>query len=100
MAFVFLIFENLMPVIHLIIRGKVQGVFFRATAKEVADELDIKGWVKNTVEGNVEVTAEGSEAQLRKFIAWAHKGPARAVVTDVIVSTKGDESFEKFKVIR
>jgi acylphosphatase len=100
MAFVFIIFENLMPVVHLIIKGKVQGVFFRATAKNVADELGIKGWVKNTVEGDVEAMASGSQEQLGKFIAWCHKGPDRAAVTDVIVLEKEEQPFETFKIVR
>ena len=41
-----------MPTVHLLISGKVQGVFFRATAKDVADEIGITGWVKNTDEGD------------------------------------------------
>jgi acylphosphatase len=76
-----------MPTVHLVIKGKVQGVFYRATAKDVADELEIKGWVKNTNEGNVEITASGTEQQLEHFINWCKKGPARAVVAeDLLIS--------------
>jgi acylphosphatase len=50
---VLIIFENYMPTVHLLVKGKVQGVFFRATAKDVADKMGVKGWVRNTEEGNV-----------------------------------------------
>lgn len=72
-----------MPVIHLLIKGKVQGVFYRASTKEEADRLHLTGWVKNTREGHVEVLASGPEEDLRLFVEWCKKGPERAVVSEV-----------------
>ena len=89
-----------MPAVHLIIKGKVQGVFFRATAKDVADEIGITGWVRNTMDGNVEIVASGNKEQLDRFIEWCRQGPPKAVVTDVILSPKTDESFERFRIAR
>jgi acylphosphatase len=89
-----------MPTVHLIIKGRVQGVYFRATAKDVADEFGVTGWVKNTEEGNVEITASGTEDQLRRFIAWSKSGPPRAMVTDVVIADKKEEKFESFRIIR
>lgn len=89
-----------MPTVHLTIKGKVQGVFFRATAKEVAGEIGVKGWVKNTEEGDVEAVASGSEEQLQQFIKWCQKGPSKAVVTTVQVERIEEKEFEAFKVIR
>lgn len=89
-----------MPSVHILIKGKVQGVFFRATAKDKADELGIKGWVKNTKGGDVEVAANGSDVQLKKFIEWCKRGPARAKVTDVIVTSSFTIDSEEFKVLR
>jgi len=89
-----------MPTVHLIIIGKVQGVFYRATAKDVADEMQLKGWVKNTDEGNVEIIATGEEDQLQRFISWCKKGPVRAVVTEVVVTKIPEEQFEKFKIVK
>jgi len=89
-----------MPTVHLIIRGKVQGVFYRATAKEVADEMELTGWVKNTIEGNVEMVVTGSSGQLQKFIQWCKMGPANAIVTDVVVNDIKEESFQSFQIIR
>lgn len=89
-----------MPTIHLIVSGKVQGVFFRASAKDVADEIGVTGWVKNAEDGNVEAMAQGTEQQLQKFIDWCKKGPPKAIVTDVKIAPAGDELFEKFSVVR
>ncbi len=89
-----------MPTVHLIIKGKVQGVFFRASAKDVADKMHITGWVKNTEEGNVEIVASGSNDQLQKFMEWCKVGPRRAIVTNVIVTNTEEENFKSFEVIR
>ena len=62
-----------MPAYHLIIKGKVQGVFFRASAKETAELLGVTGWVKNTKEGNVEAFINGDENKLQEFIAWCKR---------------------------
>lgn len=89
-----------MPTVHLIVSGKVQGVFFRANAKDLADEIGITGWVKNCEDGNVEAMAQGSEEQLQKFVEWCKKGPPKAIVTDVKIATADAELFEEFSVIR
>jgi len=89
-----------MPTVHLIVSGKVQGVFFRATAKDVADEIGITGWVKNAEDGNVEIIANGNDEQLQKFIDWCKKGPPKAIVTDIKIAPVDDEVFERFTVIR
>ena len=89
-----------MPTVHLLIHGKVQGVFFRASAKDVADEIGIKGWVKNTEEGDVEIKASGSHDQLQKFIEWCKLGPKRAIVANVAVTNVDEENFRNFAVIR
>lgn len=69
--------------VHLIIKGRVQGVWFRASTQEKAIELGIKGWVRNRRDGSVEVMAEGEEERLEKFVRWCHKGPRGAMVTQV-----------------
>ncbi len=89
-----------MPTVHLVVKGKVQGVFYRASAREVAEELQLTGWVKNTIEGNVEVLVTGSEEHLEKFIGWCRQGPARAVVTEVQITVKTEEAFDRFRVLR
>jgi acylphosphatase len=85
---------------HLVIHGEVQGVFFRASAKEVADELGLMGWVRNTAEGDVEIKISGDEAQLKKFIQWCDHGPKGAHVHSMDTNQIEDEPFKGFKVIR
>ena len=89
-----------MPTVHLLIKGEVQGVFYRATAKEIADKLGVTGWIKNKWDGNVEALATGDEESLQKFIEWCRQGPKKAGVTDVIVTKKEETTFNNFSVIR
>jgi acylphosphatase len=87
-----------MATVHLLIKGKVQGVFYRDTAKATARQLGVTGWVRNTPEGHVETIVTGSEENLSRFIEWARKGPGRAVVTDVIRTDREHEHFNDFTI--
>lgn len=87
-----------MPTVHLIINGRVQGVFYRATARQVAKEMGITGWVKNTDEGEVEIVATGTLEQLRKLIDWCKVGPSQAKVKEVVIEYLEEESFKNFEI--
>jgi acylphosphatase len=89
-----------MKTLHLLIKGKVQGVFFRAGAKEKALELNLQGWVKNTTDGNVEAMVTGEESALNAFVAWCHNGPSRAQVNAVEVTTVSTVPFQTFTIER
>jgi len=89
-----------MSTVNLLIKGKVQGVYYRVAAKEQADKLGITGWVKYISDGRVEARASGNEKQLQQFIAWCRKGPEKAVVTDVIVTQLSEQKFEEFTVMQ
>ena len=89
-----------MKTIRLTIKGKVQGVFYRATAKDIADQFGIKGWVRNLPNNNVEITATATEELLQKFIDWCKQGPPRAKVDGVIVEELNLEEFNGFRIIR
>ena len=89
-----------MPTVNLIVKGKVQGVFFRAEAKDAADKLSVKGWIKNHEDGNVEIMAKGSNEALEAFIEWCRNGPHKADVTNVIVTPLHIEEFDSFEIIR
>ena len=65
------------------ITGKVQGVFFRATARDKAMELRIKGFTKNLPNGSVEIDAQAEEEALTLFLQWCHHGPPDARVDNV-----------------
>ena len=89
-----------MKTVRLTIKGKVQGVFYRATAKDVADLIGVKGWVRNLPDNNVEIIATASEETLQKFINWCKQGPPKARVVDVIVEALDPEEFNGFRIIR
>ncbi len=89
-----------METMHLIISGKVQGVFFRASAKKKADELSIVGWIRNMKEGNVEAVVTGDTQQIEDFIQWCKSGPANAVVEDIHIQKQEFRAFNSFKITR
>jgi len=86
--------------VHLLVKGKVQGVFYRASAKDVAEQLNITGWIRNTKEGDVEAVVTGNEDQVKEFIEWCKKGPAIAKVDKMIVTEKPSEHFFGFTIVR
>lgn len=88
-----------MPTVNLLIKGKVQGVYYRIAAKEEADKLGITGWVKYISERRVEIMATGRKDQLQQFTEWCHKGPEKAVVTDVITTPLSEETFDGFIIV-
>lgn len=89
-----------MLTVHLLVKGKVQGVFYRASAREVAEALKLTGWVRNTEEGNVEIVASGTKDQIKQFVDWCHQGPPKAIVSDIVVTVVDNEAFTHFRVIR
>ena len=89
-----------MKTIRLTIKGRVQGVFYRATAKDVADQLGVKGWIKNLSDKNVEIRATASEELLQKLIDWCKQGPPKARVEEVIAEELSLEEFSGFRIIR
>jgi len=79
------------------IRGRVQGVFFRASTREVAQSLGITGHAINLRDGNVEVLACGEPAALDKLAAWLKDGPPSASVTDVVANEVAWEDVPNFR---
>lgn len=69
--------------IHILTRGRVQGVCFRLYAQEEADCLGLTGWIRNRDDGSVETLAEGDEPLLEEFAAWHRLGPPHAHVTSI-----------------
>ena len=72
--------------VHLLITGKVQGVFYRASARDKADSLGIGGYVSNLPDGSVEAVAEGASESIDEFITWCRNGPPNAEVKDVKIT--------------
>lgn len=71
-------------------QGRVQGVFFRHSAREKARELNIRGFARNEEDGSVYIEAEGEEKALEQFIAWCRIGPELAQVENIDVSYSDD----------
>lgn len=86
--------------VNIVITGKVQGVYYRASTKQKADELGIKGFVRNEPDGSVYVEAEASQEVLKKFIEWCHRGPERAQVLRVEITDAPLKNFVGFEVRR
>jgi len=79
------------------VTGLVQGVFYRASTVERAEELGLTGWVRNCSDGAVELEAEGPEERVDALLEWCRRGPPAARVRDVteerIPATGGDRGF-------
>lgn len=86
--------------LSIIVTGKVQGVFFRASAKEAADKIGLKGIVQNERDGSVYIEAEGNEQQLQQFISWCHEGPPHARVEKVTTSDGTPKNYTTFEIRR
>ena len=85
----------------LTISGTVQGVFFRQFVKESADKFNLKGFVRNLDNGDVEVVVEGDSDNIQKMIEVCKKGPPHAQIRNVNVEEKKWQGqFEGFKVLR
>lgn len=86
--------------LDITIKGKVQGVFFRASTKAVADQLGVKGCIANHPNGDVAISAEGDLVSLEMFLDWCHEGPERAEVTSV-ESHEGElKNYRNFEVVK
>ncbi|MDI9819726.1 MULTISPECIES: acylphosphatase [unclassified Legionella] len=84
--------------IHCFISGKVQGVWFRASAKEQAEQLGITGWARNLIDGRVEVLACGDEKALEVFYSWLKQGPPLAHVSDCTRENLPWEESPEFRI--
>ncbi len=85
---------------NITVNGKVQGVFFRASAKKMADLLGVKGFVRNESNGDVYIEAEGDEDMLVKFIQWCHHGPENAQVKYVSVKEGIVLHYKTFEIVQ
>ncbi|MFC6862602.1 acylphosphatase [Halomicroarcula sp. GCM10025817] len=83
---------------HVLVSGRVQGVYFRATTREAAQDQGIDGWVKNLEDGRVEAVFEGDEADVEAMVEFCHEGSNRANVTDVEVTYEDPDGLEGFEV--
>ena len=84
--------------ISIHVYGNVQGVFFRAHARELAQQLGITGFARNTREGSLHIEAEGDERSLEELVQWCHQGPPAARVSGVNVQEGKLEGSSEFVI--
>lgn len=86
--------------LHAYVSGRVQGVYYRQSTLQQAERLGIDGWVRNLVDGRVEVLLEGEEAFVRELQLWLSEGPADAEVTAVEAQALPEQGITGFIVRR
>jgi acylphosphatase len=86
--------------VHVIISGDVQGVGFRQYTKYQANKLNVKGWIKNLPNGNVEGMFTGERKNLETLIEFCWKGPFLAKVENVKIEEIPDKDFEDFQILK
>jgi len=85
--------------VHLLIRGRVQGVYFRQSMMETAEKNNVLGWVQNLLDDRVEAILEGNDSNVDAVIEWAHFGPAGAVVDELKITEENYVGeFSEFKI--
>jgi acylphosphatase len=86
---------------HVIFRGRVQGVFFRANAQDKAEEVGVLGWVRNLPDGTVELVAEGERARVEELLEWCRTGQPHARVESADVRwSEARGGFRSFEIRR
>jgi acylphosphatase len=85
--------------LHLLISGRVQGVWFRGSMQEEAQRLGVSGWVKNKADGRVEAAVEGPRSAVEALVRWCEKGPTHAHVATVRRNEETPQGGEGFKIL-
>jgi acylphosphatase len=84
---------------HLFVSGRVQGVFFRQRTRDIAESVDVTGWVRNFPDGRVEAVFEGEENAVKALVEFCRHGPRNAVVASIEVVTETfTGEFNSFEV--
>jgi acylphosphatase len=84
---------------RVVVTGRVQGVFFRASCARRASDLGLAGWVRNRSDGAVEATFEGDKLAVEALVAWCRQGPPGAAVVDVDVLDEAPTGELGFRVM-
>ncbi len=83
--------------LKITVAGKVQGVFFRGSAREAARRLGLTGFARNQSDGTVYIEAEGEDAALDQFVEWCHRGPSWARVEAVVTAAASPAGYKSFE---
>lgn len=84
---------------RVVVHGRVQGVFFRASCEQEAHRLGVAGWVTNRPDGTVEAAFEGEPAAVDRMLDWCRGGPPRASVTEVVVTDEVPQGASGFRTV-
>lgn len=84
--------------VRVVVRGRVQGVFFRAEARARADSLGLAGWIRNLPDGSVEALFEGEPELVESMVAWCRRGPSGADVDEVEARAEEPAGEGEFRV--
>lgn len=87
-----------MAATRFLVSGKVQGVWFRASTRDIAVQLGLRGYARNLPDGRVEVLAAGDASAIEALATWLHRGPPMASVDEVTRQSADDEAGEAFLV--
>ena len=86
--------------VHIFVKGKVQGVYFRQGMKDIAEKKNVTGWVRNLQDKRVEAVLEGKDTDVNSVIEWSYTGPPDAIVDDVeIINENYMGKFSKFEIL-
>ena len=86
--------------VHIFVKGRVQGVYFRQGMKDIAEKKNVTGWVRNLQDKRVEAVLEGIDTDVNSVIEWSHVGPQNAIVDDVeIINENYIGKFSKFEIL-
>ncbi|MGC8546679.1 MAG: acylphosphatase [Thermoplasmata archaeon] len=86
--------------IHIIFRGIVQGIGFRERTRRMAKSLNIRGWIKNNVDGSVEGIFQGTPEDIEKLINFCENSIPDAMISEKILEYMKEEDLDNFKIIR
>lgn len=85
---------------HVLVSGKVQGVWFRESTRKEAERLGVGGWVRNLPDGRVEAVFTGAAPAVADLVAWCHRGPDGAQVATVAATPQEGPQEPGFRVLR
>ena len=86
--------------LNITVQGRFQGVSYRFSTKAVADQLGVRGFIKNEADGSVYIEAEADEWNMQLFLDWCHEGPTGAIVTSVKTDEAELKNYRNFEIVK
>jgi acylphosphatase len=86
--------------LNITVQGRVQGVSYRYTTKAVADQLGVRGFIKNNPDGSVYLEAEADEWNMQLFLDWCNDGPTGAIVSSITTDEADFKNYRNFEIVK